>query len=316
MNRIRNLFDLSKERSAYITEDDKTLNVVYQVSSLHLNQNQKEQVSKVRNFDFSNFEGSITIIINGRDINLKISLKESDRKLIFEIFYIIAYLLGENLALSYHYKNFPMSVPRGYNFGGYQWNFVNVRKFVLEPIEYIERGLKLIEHSGTVFSQILIPMLQINNIDLLDVRFFGEFVLLEGLSRNKQKNTTIVDRNQDPSNFKKLGSILKGTIERLSRDTTISEIQKGQLERKLDLGIVNSRGGTKDKIYEFIDSLGDNFQNYKEDIDIWNKLRSSRIAHGFNSGLTPEDSKTMNKLHEFLSSIVYSEFHGRLLFDQ
>ena len=111
MNRIRNLFDLSKERSAYITEDDKTLNVVYQVSSLHLNQNQKEQVSKVRNFDFSNFEGSITIIINGRDINLKISLKESDRKLIFEIFYIIAYLLGENLALSYHYKNFPMSVP-------------------------------------------------------------------------------------------------------------------------------------------------------------------------------------------------------------
>ncbi len=312
MNRVRNLFDLLKYRRAEITEDNKSLIVNYEIKSSHFNRDQETEVSKKRSFNFSMLSGKVDISFKKPHLTLSINLKTEDRKKLFQIFSIIAYLLGENILLKYSCENFPLPVPRGYNFGGYYFDFVNTKKLILKPIENIETGLKLMNDEKSFFSQILYSMLQINNIDLIDIRFFGEFVLLESLARKEKSKNTILNKKDNPDEYAEVNSLLKKIICKLDTSKILSTQQKTFIKRKLSFEKINNKGSTKEKILLFLGGLGEKFEKFKPYVNDWNKLRSSRIAHGGQKSVTNDEIILMKELHHLLGNILFTEFKEKL----
>ena len=322
MNRVSNLYDLHKIREAIIEENNKVLAVNYEMGSALLSSKKKEVVSQKRSFNLNCFGGEVFIDFKSSKLNLIVCLDEPDKNKLYQIFLVIAYLLGDNIVLKHSYEEFPFyPIPKGYNMGGYPFAFVNRERLLLDPVKFIGRGVKLINDPESFFSKILVTLLQINNLDLFDIRFFGEFVLLEYLSRKCQVGGTILDAESNAVACEQLNFILDGLAQKIDKEPSLEGWQKEALKKKFLFKCVNSKGALKEKINVFIDSLGEEFEDFKQYVGQWNFLRNRKgIAHGAlmssKNKLDEKDFFLMKKLHELLCGILYKEFClGRAYFD-
>lgn len=311
MSRIRNLYDLYKHRLAVMKEDEKTLIINYELGTVLLG-NTPSEINQPRSFSSSSF-GQMDIHYQNKMLVLSFNLKQPDSNLLFQIFLVVAYLVADNITLFQAYKNFPYGlIPKSYTMGEYAFSFTNRERFIREPKKIIEKGLQLLNNQNSYFSKLLLPLLKINDLDLYDIRFFAEFVLLERLSRDEKIKTTILQKENVRAKIE-LNKILDSCNQSILQSGLFSETEKLALKKKFSFEKINLKGGSKDKIYLFIDSLGDKFSEYKECVDAWHVLRTEKgLAHGalFSEGvsLNQKDMAMMQKLHEFLCKLLFREF--------
>ena len=314
MARVNNLFDLNKKRVAQISEDYKKLFVWYELKKpIGL----KKDTAKIKTSS-SFLKCKIEIDFNKNILFIKIEQDESDLNKLYRIFIVISYLLGSEITLFYIYKNFPYyNIPHYFNFGNYPFCFVNNRKLILEPKKVIENGYKLLCDRNTSFSRLVPFMLNINTISYSDVRFFAEFSLLEFLAR-KSSTSVIFNQKEDKKQLKKFSKEILDYIDNKILEDELEILQDGilinKIKKVLSAEDLNQKGNTKDKIISYIENFSSkDMQSYGEYVKDWNELRSKKgLAHGnilkSKSKREEKDELLKEKLHKFLSLIIYKEF--------
>ena len=315
MTRINNLFDLHKERVAQISEDYKKLSVWYELKKpIEL---KKDTVKIKTNSSFLNCK--IKIDFNKNILFIKIEQNESDLNKLYKIFIVISYLLGNEITLFYIYKNFPYcNIPHYFNFGNYPFCFVNNEKLVLEPKKVIENGYKLLCDKNTSFSRLVPFMLNINTIPYSDIRFFAEFSLLEFLARKSLATSIIFSKEKDKKQLKEFSKeILDYINNKISEDKSEifqNPILTNKIKNILSAKQLNEKGYIKDRIVNYIENFSSkDIQSYSEYVKDWNELRSKKgLAHGnilkSKSKREEKDELLKEKLHKFLSLIIFKEF--------
>lgn len=311
MSRIRNLYDLHKHRQAVIEEDSKSLTVTYDLGSVLLG-GAPQEIYETRSFDSPIF-GKMVIHYQKNKLALEFHLEQPDSNLLYRIFLVVIYLLGDNITLFQTHKDFPLyPIPKSYTMGEYDFSFTNRKRLILKPKESIEKGLLLFKDPDSYFSRILVPLLKVNNLDLCDIRFFAEFVLLERLSKDEKANTTIVQK-ANTNGKDALAHVLYSCRQEIMGSNCFDDNEKAAFQKKLSFEAINSKGGSKDKMYLFIQGLGDGFDEYKQYIDAWHILRTEKgVAHGalLSNGisLNQDDMIIMDRLHELLCKLLFREF--------
>ncbi len=313
MSRVNNLFDLHKKRIARITDNYKELVVFYELrkpTGL-----KKDIVKNKLRSRFLNCD--IEINFNKNSLSIKISQKESDLNKLYQIFLVIAYLLGNEVTLFYTYKNFPYyDIPHDFNFGNYPFCFVNNKRLIVETKKVLESGYKLLHKDDSFFSKLVPFLLSINTIQYSDVRFFAEFSALEFLASKSKISGLIFKSKEEKRKLKQFSEdALNCVSERLNNFKEINKpALKDKIEQVFTAERLNEKGVIRDKITDYIENLNsEHLRSYRKYVKDWSDLRNKKgLAHGnilkTKSKKDERDRLLENKLHEFLSEIVYQEF--------
>lgn len=313
MSRVNNLFDLHKNRVARISEDNTELIVLYELRKpTGLQKNIVKSKLKSKFLDCE-----VEIHYEKNELIIKIKQRQPDLNKIYHIFLVVAYLLGCEIALSRIFENFPYyHIPRCFNFGGYPFCFVNNKRIILEPKKVIESGYKLLHNEDSAFSKLVPFMLDINTISSSEVRFFAEFSALEFLA-SESKVSGVIFKSKEGKGELKLFSkdALNSTNKKLSNFKRINNSAlKDKIGKFFSPERLNQKEVTKDKIIDYIGNLNfEHLRSYRQYIRDWSDLRSKRgLAHGnilkTESKRDEKDRLLEDKLHEFLSEIIYDEF--------
>jgi len=313
MSRVNNLFDLHKNRTARISEDYTELVVLYE---LRKPTGLRESVIKDK-LKSKFLDCNVETYYEKNKLIIKIKQKKSDLNKLYQIFLVIAYLLGNEITLFYLYKNFPYYyIPHYFNFGGYPFCFVNNKRLILEAKKVIEGGYKLLHKRDSIFPKLVPFMLNINTVQYSDVRFFAEFSSLEFLASEPKVSGVIFKSKVKRKELKQFSEdALSCVNERLNNFKKINKsVLKNKIEQFFTAERLNEKGVTKDKITDYIRNLkSEHLRSYRQHVKGWNVLRSKRgLAHGnilkAKSKKEERDRLLEDKLHEFLSEIVYEEF--------
>lgn len=313
MSRVNNLFDLHKNRFARISEDYTELIVLYE---LRKPTGLKESIVKDK-FKSRFLDCDIETHYEKNELVIKIKQEKPDLTKLYQIFLVIAYLLGNEITLLYLYKNFPYYyIPHYFNFGSYPFCFVNNEKLILETRKVIESGYKLLHKKDSVFPRLVPFMLGINTISPSEVRFFAEFSALEFLAGETKISGVIFKSKEEKMELKQFGNeALNCVNKRLSNFKKIdNSVLKNKIEQFFTPEQLNRRGTTKDKITDYIGNFNSkHLKSYCQYVKNWNDLRNKRgLAHGnilkTKSERDQKDRLLEDKLHEFLSEMVYEEF--------
>ena len=313
MTRILNFYELHKKRLALITEDNKHLLINFEFRSNPLSPKSNLDTFKKLKFPMNSKKIKCDIYLeiqNKKLLILEISQEKEDIQKLYRVFLVIAFILGKEITLRHYFKEFPFfPIPFEYNIGRYTWNFSMRNKFLRDPVKVIEVGYSLLLDHRSHSHKILPVLLEINSIPSPFVRFFCEFSLLEALVKTKYEASSKIYEKGSVSE-KHLKQLLESIMSDIDSGKEFS--QKEMLKRKFDLPLVNSKGNLKDKIFSFTKDLG--YKKYDKHIADWNKLRNTKsIGHGAiwsnkKIDISEKDLKSMRKLHEFLTDIIYDEY--------
>ncbi len=313
MARVNNLFDLHKIRRAKISDDYKQLVVFYELqkpTGLKKNKIKKRMNSIILDCDIF-----IEYKYKEKKLFIKITHDKSNLNKLYQIFLVIAYLLGNEIELYFKYKNFPYyDIPHNFNFGNYHFCFSNNKRLILEPRKTIEKGYKLLQNNNSFFQKIAPFMLNINTISYSDVRFFAEFSLLEFLATKSKASGLIFQKKDDKKELKKLSKQVLDFILKQKFKILKNKMFEEKLKNVLIPTKLNEKGYAKDKITSFISKFDSSkIKSYGKYVKEWNHLRSSKgLAHGNvlkrDFQRMPKDQALEKKLHQLLSLIVYEEF--------
>ncbi len=311
MPEVRNLFNLHRERQIYLEETGKLLKMKYELGSIP--SKQKEVLNTGTQFTFNIFKGELELqLVRYNTLVLTVTLEDEDKDLLWRISLVLSYLLADNVTILFHNNDFPFSaIPKNFNLGGGCQINRNRKHLFAHPVATIEHGLARLKESH-FFRKMLLPMLQINTLAIADVRFMSEYALIEHLSKTESVKTSIVDKRKESANWSKLNSIIENTVLQIE-ELGLSDSQKKALKRKLTPGNINNKGVTKDRVQEFLKSLGKGFGYYLSHVHAWNHLRNNKgLVHGAslspNHTFTREDVENMNRLHDCLCDLMYKDF--------
>lgn len=313
MTRVNNLWDLHKKRDLFISRDNKRLIVDYEGFSPSF---LKEYLQRCESkFRIETIFGDASISLNDRSLfHAEIVTEKPSLDDLWRVAMILAYFLGDGVMVYVHSDEIPhYPIPRGLNLGGGGDSYFARSTFARDPKHAIEAGFDLLNDEISLFRQLLVPMLQINTIPFFDIRFLGEFVLLEQLSKNQISSSFIVN---DEKTLLQLQTILDSAQKAVSESVIFSEEHKQLLQRKLKLDVINTKASTKDRMYSFIESLGSEFREYAEDVRTWNMLRNKGIAHGASLAskidMNDVDTRCMKRLHNLLCMLIYRDFQRQV----
>jgi hypothetical protein len=314
MTRVNNLYNLPKKRVAKISDDYKKLFLLYEVKNI--TGLKKDKVNKEIFSEALNCK--IILDYENREINLKLKKKEADLDNLYQIFLVIAFLLGEEVKLLYKYENLPyFDVPHDFNFGGYPFDFINRKRLILDTEDILVKGFNLLQNENSIFSKLLPSMLSINSIRYSGVRFFAEYSILEYLSSNENTN----GKDQLKEFSKELKQIISKSLDNFEKIKD-NEFLNKKLEDKTKFSYLNNKGRSfndKEKMISYIEGFdSERISSKKEYVEDWYELRNKRgLAHGhiFKEKTKKEerDRKLMKKLHESLAQIIYKEFSEKCI---
>lgn len=318
MSRINNLYNLHKIREAKITEDNKQLIVNFEMSK-PVGLKRKNYYSK---FSSSKLSTSGELTYNQKTLSIVLSLDRKDPKKLYKLMLVVSYLLADEITFYYRYSDLPYyDLPHFLNCGGYDFSFVNQKFFIENPKITLEIGFDLLNNKNSYFSKVIPFLLEVNTIIHHDVRFFVEYSLLEKLAQDFSKKAgKIFSKKSEKEKAKKLLSELSNNFNSLIKEDRFKEISdpifRDKIINILNLGNINQKGNTKDKITDFLESFKEKQVNeYAKYVVKWNDMRNKRgIAHG--SGLGKENKKDdtdfqlTKHIHQLLTKIVYIEFHN------
>lgn len=304
------LFDLNKTRVGIINEEWSSLKLVYEFRSRPIPNYKKSVVKEInKNTSLQGIKCNIVRKLDSKTLSLEIKTRDSNKSFLYQIALCFIYIIGKNISLYYYIDGFPYYPnKRDFNFNRQAWPS-QIQMLILDPASILRKTRKLLLNENSFFKKVVPLLEEINAFSYQQITFLIEFSLLERLANERfaLKGKVFTDSSVE---LKKLQSFSDEAKKLLDKHPSINI---DAIKNKITVDSLNSRGTTKDKINNFIDSFKvERVIEYKQHVNTWNNIRQ-KLAHGsFSDENFEQNSKVMKRLHNLLVEIVDLELRGEL----
>lgn len=309
----RDLYDKTKKRVAFISEDYKCLIIDYEFRSGAIPFSKKKVIEK----EHDCFGGRVGIrLTNNKEFILNLELKKPDLDFLYKVSLAIAYIVGKNLHLQYYYKNFPY-YPWDHYFNLNTSSPVSKQLFkglIENPEKILSEIINRLKDKESYFNKFLQTLLNVNAFPYPDIIFIIELGLLEKEASKKIKYIESKIFSENSEEFEKLTKFLGDINKKLKNE--YPNIDKEALRNKLSIKNINEKGVTKEKMKKFLSSFSQKVINEcSKYVGTWWEMRNKIIVHGTTSEghkIFEENKQLADKLHRLLVNFLMLEYNGML----